>query len=47
VFSCAYELGVKISAPIGESISGGIINLTANVIGFVVIEILTPILNGK
>ncbi|CDW85706.1 major facilitator superfamily protein [Stylonychia lemnae] len=44
VFSVAYELGVEMSFPIGEATSGGLTNSVANVIGFVLVIAMTPIL---
>jgi uncharacterized protein YebE (UPF0316 family) len=44
IFSVAYEMGVEMTYPIGEAMSGGFINTMANVIGFVIVMILTPIL---
>eukprot|EP00347_Sterkiella_histriomuscorum_P005469 403356498 len=47
IFSVAFELGVELSFPVGEASSGGLINSVANVIGFVVVFIMTPILNNN
>lgn len=47
IFSCAYELGVELTFPIGEATSGGFINTLGNLIGFLVLMSLTPILNMK
>ena len=45
VFSCAYELGVELTYPIGEATSGGFINTVGNLIGFLILMGLTPILD--
>lgn len=45
IFSVAYELGVELTFPVGEATSGGWINTLANLIGFVVVMIMTPILD--
>lgn len=47
VFSVAYEMGVELTFPIGEATSGGFINTLSNLIGFVLVMSLTPILDNK
>ena len=45
IFSSSYELGLELSFPIGEAMTAGLINSIANVIGFLVVMILTPVLD--
>ncbi|CDW84415.1 major facilitator superfamily protein [Stylonychia lemnae] len=47
VFSVAFELGVELSYPIGEATSGGLTNSIGNVVGFILVMIMTPILNSN
>eukprot|EP00347_Sterkiella_histriomuscorum_P001701 403371011 len=47
IFSVAYEQGVELSYPIGEATSGGVFNIFNNIFGFLLIMILTPILNNN
>lgn len=47
IFSVAYEMGVELTFPIGEATSGGFINTLSNLIGFVIVMSLTPILDNK
>lgn len=46
IFSLAYELGVELTFPVGEAMSGGFINTIANSIGFIMVLSVTPILNA-
>jgi hypothetical protein len=45
ILSVAFELGVELSFPIGEAMSGGIINTLANLFALVLVLMTTPILN--
>ena len=46
LFSTAFELGVELTFPIGEATSGGFINFISNIFGFILVMIMTPILNN-
>jgi hypothetical protein len=45
IFAVHFELGVELSYPIGEAMSGGVINTVTNIISLLLILILTPIVN--
>ncbi len=47
MFAVAYEMGVELTYPIGEATSGGFINLSLNMIGFILVMSLTPVLDNK
>jgi hypothetical protein len=46
VYSVAYEIAVEVSHPVGEASSGGLINTTANVLGFIFVIATTPLLSN-
>ncbi|CDW88459.1 major facilitator superfamily protein [Stylonychia lemnae] len=47
IMAVAFEQGIELSYPIGEATSGGIFNILNNIFGFILILILTPILNNN
>ena len=47
IYSVVYEMGVEQTYPIGEATSHGFINTLANLFSFIIILILTPILNKQ
>lgn len=47
MFSVAYEMGVELTFPIGEAMSGGFINLISNLVGFVIIMSMTFVLENE
>jgi ABC-type uncharacterized transport system permease subunit len=47
IFAIMYELGVECTYPVGEAMSGGLINSGMNLSGLLLVCALTPILNGS
>ena len=45
ILSVSFELAVEITFPIGEAMSGGLINTVANILGFILICIFTYLLD--
>ena len=44
IFSLCYEFAAEVSPRVGESISGGLINMTANVLGFIFVMVIDEII---
>ena len=47
MFSVAFEMGVELTFPIGEAMSGGFINAMSNLVGFVIIVSMTSVLENE
>ena len=47
MFSVAFEMGVELTFPIGEAMSGGFINVMSNLVGFVIIVSMTSVLENE
>ena len=47
IYSVSYELGVELTYPVGEAMSGGFLNTLASIMAVIFINCMTPILETQ